>query len=118
MGTALLAEGRRKEALAAFEQALANKPDFPEAAYNLGNARRELGDLAGAIAAYRNALQLRPEYADAFSQVVHHRALACDWGDFEADQERLVEMVRRRVYDSPCSFFFTPTLHPRQPPRA
>ena len=57
MGTALLAGGRSKEAQAAFEQALAHRPDFPEAAYNLGNARRELGDLAGAIAAYQTALQ-------------------------------------------------------------
>ena len=108
MGTALLAEGRPKEALAAFEQALANKPDFPEAAYNLGNARRELGDLAGAIAAYRNALQLRPEYADAFSQLVHHRALACDWGDFETDQVRLLEMVRRGLPVPPFYLFSTP----------
>jgi protein O-GlcNAc transferase len=95
MGTALLAEGRADEAQAAFEQALAHRPDFPEAVYNLGNARRELGDLAGAIAAYRNALQLRPDYADAFSQLAHHRALACEWSDYEADQARLVEMVRR-----------------------
>ena len=97
LATALLVEGRAEEARAALEQALAHEPDFPEAFYNLGNACRELGDLSGAISAYRNALQLRPDYADAFSQLGHHRAQACEWSDFEADQAKLVEMVRQGI---------------------
>ena len=97
MGTALLAERRADEALMAFEQALTHKSDFPEAFYNLGNARRELGNLSGAIAAYREALRLRPDYTDAFSQLMYHRAQACEWDDYEADQEKLVDMVRRGV---------------------
>ena len=108
MGTALLAEGRPNEARAAFEQALANRPDFPEACYNLGNARRELGDLSGAIAAYQNALQLRPDHADVFSQLVHHRSLACEWSDRDADQARLLEMVRRGVRVPPFYLLSTP----------
>ncbi len=107
LGTALLAEGRHDEALAAFERALAERPDFPEAFYNLGNARRELGDLTGAIAAYREALRVRPDYADAFSQLMYHRALACEWDDYEADQEKLVDMVRRGVRVPP--FYLLPT---------
>ena len=108
MGTALLAEGRPDEARAAFEQALTHRPDFPEAFYNLGNAWRELGDLAEAIAAYRNALRLRPDYADAFSQLVYHRAQACDWDGYEADQEKLVDMVRRGVRVPPFYLLSTP----------
>jgi protein O-GlcNAc transferase len=94
LGAALLAQGYFDEALAAFEQALTYKSDFPEAFYNLGNAWRELGDLTKAIAAYRNALRLRPDYADAFSQLMYHRAQACEWGNYETDQEKLVDMVR------------------------
>ena len=108
IGTALLAAGRAAEARMAFEQALTHKPNFPEAFYNLGNACRERGDLTGAIAAYRNALRLRPEYADAFSQLVYHRAQACDWDNSEADQEALVEMVRRGVRVPPFSLLSTP----------
>src|ERR1700737_2455747 len=107
IGTALLAEGRPGEALMAFEQALTHKPDFAEAFYNLGNASRELGDLAGAIAAYRSALHLRPDYADAFSQLVYHRARACDWETCEADQNKLVEMVRHGVRVPPFYLFST-----------
>ena len=108
MGAALLAEGRTDEARAAFEKALAHRPDFPEASYNLGNAWRELGHLTEAIAAYRNALRLRPDYADAFCQLVYHRARACDWGDYAADQERLIDMVRAGVRVPPFYLFSTP----------
>jgi len=129
MGTALLAEGRADEALTAFEQALTHRPDFPEAFYNLGNAWRELGDLAAAIAAYRNALHLRPDYADAFCQLVYHRAQACEWGDTEADQEKLVDMVRQGVRVPPFYLLSTPAsasdqllcaqqwIRPIRPPR-
>ena len=108
MGTALLAEGRSDEALAAFEQALQLKLDFPEAFYNLGNVWRERGHLKQAIAAYRNALRLRPDYADAFSQLVYHRAQACEWDDYDADQEKLVGMVRRGVRVPPFYLLSTP----------
>jgi predicted O-linked N-acetylglucosamine transferase (SPINDLY family) len=108
MGAALLAEGRPGEARAAFEQALTHKSDFPEAFYNLGNAWRELGDLAEAITAYRNALRLRPDYTDAFSQLLYHRAQACEWGSHQADQDKLLDMVRAGVRVPPFYLLSTP----------
>jgi protein O-GlcNAc transferase len=108
VGTALLAEGRADEARIAFERALIHRSDFSEAFYNLGNAWRELGDLTAAMTAYRNALRLRPDYADAFCQLVYHRAQACEWGDHEADQEKLVGMVRRGVRVPPFYLLSTP----------
>jgi protein O-GlcNAc transferase len=108
LGTALLAQGRPAEAQAAFERALARRSDFPEAFYNLGNAWRELGDLTQAIAAYRNALRLRPDDADAFSQLVYHRAQACDWENYQADQEKLVDMARQGIRVPPFYLFATP----------
>ncbi|HUI95110.1 MAG TPA: tetratricopeptide repeat protein, partial [Xanthobacteraceae bacterium] len=92
---ALLAQGRPDAAVAALQQALALTPDYAEAYYNLGNARRELGELESAIAAYQTALRLRPDNADAFSQLVYHRWRACDWTDHAADQQKLIDMVRR-----------------------
>jgi protein O-GlcNAc transferase len=108
MGAALLAEGRADEARAAFEQALTHKPDFPEAFYNLGNAWRELGNLVEAIAAYRNALRLRPDYTEAFSQLMYHRAQACEWDNFQADQEKLLDMARQGVRVPPFYLLSTP----------
>ena len=108
MGTALLADRRPREALAAFEAALSQRPDFPEAFYNLGNAQRELGDLREAIAAYQHALHLRPDDPDAFSQLVYHRAQACDWDDYERDQETLVDKVRQGIRVPPFYLLSTP----------
>jgi protein O-GlcNAc transferase len=108
MGTALLGSGRPEEARQAFEQALVSRPDFPEAAYNLGNALRELGRLADAIAAWQRALQLRADYPDALSQLVHHRALACQWDHHAADQEELLAMVRNGVRVPPFYLLSTP----------
>jgi predicted O-linked N-acetylglucosamine transferase (SPINDLY family) len=108
LGTALLAEGRFDEARAAFEQALTYKPDFAEACYNLGNTWRELGNLTEAIALYRNALRIRPDYPEAFSQIVYHRAQACDWDNHAADQRQLVDMVRRGIRVPPFYLLSTP----------
>jgi hypothetical protein len=38
---------------------------MPEAHNNLGNLLRAMGDLVGAKASLKQALKLRPEYADA-----------------------------------------------------
>jgi predicted O-linked N-acetylglucosamine transferase (SPINDLY family) len=44
---------------------LALRPDFAEAHSNLGNALKGRGDLEGAIACYRRAVELRPGFAEA-----------------------------------------------------
>ena len=114
LGAVLLADGRPTEALEALQQASALKPDFPEACYNLGNVWRELGNLEQAIAAWRNALQLRPDYADAFSQLVYHRWRACDWDDYQACQEKLVDMVRKGLRVPPFYLLSTPACQEDQ----
>jgi predicted O-linked N-acetylglucosamine transferase (SPINDLY family) len=95
LGIALLARGQAAEAVTAFQRALALKPDYAEAFYNLGNAWRELGKPEGAIAAYGQALRLRPDDADAFSQLAYQRWRACDWSDYQADQQKLLDLVRQ-----------------------
>lgn len=66
-GTAHLAAGDRKPALEMLEQA-AKSPDpaiAAPAAYNLGNARLEARDAAGAVEAYKQALRLAPGHQNA-----------------------------------------------------
>jgi tetratricopeptide (TPR) repeat protein len=53
--------GEVAEAAAHFAAAVARKPDFAEAQYNLGNALMKLGRGEEAVAAYRHAAQLRPD---------------------------------------------------------
>jgi arylsulfatase A-like enzyme/Tfp pilus assembly protein PilF len=61
-GTGLLMSdaGRDREASQAFESALQYDPTNAVYAANLGNSRRALGDLDGAAAAYRRALDRAP----------------------------------------------------------
>jgi Flp pilus assembly protein TadD len=59
--------GRAVDAAAAFERAVSADPTNPSYWTNLGNARRELGDLDAADAAYRQALDVDGAHADALN---------------------------------------------------
>jgi tetratricopeptide (TPR) repeat protein len=59
----LQALGRPAEAARLYETILTRAPQDAESWNNLGNARRSAGDLAGAAAALREAVGLRPEVA-------------------------------------------------------
>jgi tetratricopeptide (TPR) repeat protein len=64
-GVALIALGRRDEALAAFSAALATVDGYPAALVNIGNLRLEEGALDDAIELYRAALRSDEDYAVA-----------------------------------------------------
>ncbi|MBK5969458.1 MULTISPECIES: tetratricopeptide repeat protein [Thiorhodovibrio] len=66
-GVMLKALLRLKEALQAYDRALALKLDYAEAHSNRGNALRNLGRLEEALQAYDQALALKPDYAEAHS---------------------------------------------------
>jgi predicted O-linked N-acetylglucosamine transferase (SPINDLY family) len=63
-GTAAAQAGRMADGIIALRRALELKPDFPEAAYNLGAAYRDAGNNDAALAAYRRAAELVPKFAD------------------------------------------------------
>lgn len=65
LGNSLRALRRLSEALAAYEQALAIKAEFPDACYNRGVALQDLGRYDDAIASYDRAIALRPGYVEA-----------------------------------------------------
>src|SRR5512146_134986 len=85
-------QGRLARARARLEYVVAAHPDHFMAQHNLGAVRQQLGDWAGAAAAYEAALALRPEASDtrqalavAFAilgligeAIDQHRALAGD----------------------------------------
>lgn len=60
------AQNDTQKAVAQLEEAVLLRPDFAEAWSDLGLARRTILDDAGALAAYKRAVQLRP--ADAVAQ--------------------------------------------------
>ena len=58
-----------EEAIRYYTAALALRPGTPETCVDLGNALWKIGDLDGAIGAYRDALDGHPDYAGAHDQL-------------------------------------------------
>ena len=58
-----------QEAELLLRKAIAIKPDFPEAHYNLGNTLTDLGELQEAELSLRQAIELKPNYAKAHSNL-------------------------------------------------
>ncbi len=61
--------GSSNAAIAAYRQAIALRPNYPEAHYNLGNGLFDTGHFDEALAACRQAIALRPGYAEAYSNL-------------------------------------------------
>lgn len=51
------------------QQCIRVDPNFAEAYGNLGNALKELGDVAGAVQFYLKALKLKPRFSDAYNNL-------------------------------------------------
>lgn len=83
LGNALLALGRRDEAIASYRQALALQEDFAEAHCNLASALLEGDEIDAAVASGRRAVSLKPALADAHGNL----------GNALARQGRLDEAV-------------------------
>ena len=64
-GAALERLGQFDQSIEAFNKALAIKPDYVEAHYNLGNTLKRYGKLDEAIQAYQKSLAIKPDYAEA-----------------------------------------------------
>lgn len=90
LGSALKAQGRFEEAVAAHRQALSIHPDFPEARFNLGNALLRLGRLSEAVTAYRDALRTRPDWPDPWVNLGNALRLS---GDLDA----AIDAYRRAI---------------------
>ena len=69
LGYALQGAGQPEKALAAYRDALALRPDYPEAQNNLGNALKALDRPEEAVVAYGRALTLQP----AFTSILFNR---------------------------------------------
>ena len=53
------------DAVKSYEKAVAIKPDYADAHFNLGNILRDLGELDGAIKSFVKTIEIMPEYDEA-----------------------------------------------------
>jgi tetratricopeptide (TPR) repeat protein len=79
------------ERLRLYSGAIRLKPDYADAFYNRGIARRSRGNFEGAIKDYSEAIRLKPDYAAAF----YNRGIARSAkGDFDAAINDYSEAIR------------------------
>jgi tetratricopeptide (TPR) repeat protein len=71
LGTTLLHQGRREEALKTFDKAVQLDPNDADLWSNLGNILAEMQRPADAILSYQHALKLNPRHWDAAHQCGH-----------------------------------------------
>ena len=65
LGEALLARGRKQDAIPHLREALRLRPDYPECLNSLGAALAGAGETDEAMRAFREAVRLRPAYGSA-----------------------------------------------------
>ena len=61
--------GQLDASVVAYKKAIAIKPDYAEAYYNMGNALKDQGKLEEAIEAYNKALAIKPDNAEAYNNM-------------------------------------------------
>lgn len=74
LAVVLAADGRHEQATDLLTAVLAADPDNAEAHYGLGLLAASAGDAAGAQAAFRAAVGLRPDFAEAWQQLLESRS--------------------------------------------
>ena len=101
-GALLRSLHRHHEALERFNRILQTDPDHPAALGNCGILLTEFKQGPRAIALFERLLQVKPDYDYGLGLLFYERLHLCDWTDFEALQERIVQGVRegRRVCKS------------------
>lgn len=84
LGDKLAQQGKLDEAIAAWEQAIALKPDFAEAYCEIGIVQRHQGKFQQAIIPLQKAIELKPDYCIAYQ---HLCAILRDLSDLAAARE-------------------------------
>lgn len=88
-------QGRTAEAIAHYERALLLNSGLAEVHQNFGSALAQCGRTVDAIAALRRALALKPDYPAALVQVANLNGELCDWGNREAEEAQVLDLMRR-----------------------
>ena len=95
LAIALQEQGRPAEAIEHYERALLLNSGLAEVHQNLGSALAQSGLTVDAIAALRRALALKHDYPEALVQVAHLNGELCDWSQREAEEARVLDLMRR-----------------------
>lgn len=95
-GTALLKLRDHEAALASIDKAIQHKGDDAAAYANRGKVLSMLARYQEALAAYDKAVALQSDQADIEGYRLHAKSHICDWTNFDADCDQLIDSIRNR----------------------
>ena len=90
-----------------FSQAIGLRPDHASAYLNLGVLQKDRSRFGEAEKNFRYALALDPESGNALAQAYYCARHRCDWSTLFADEERLLNLLKRGSSDIPPFIFLT-----------
>jgi predicted O-linked N-acetylglucosamine transferase (SPINDLY family) len=94
--TLLHSMNRQLDAIKALEEALAVSPQDQKSLSNKGYLLTEFKQNALAASVFKHLLTLNPDYEYAEGLHALARLHSCDWTDFEANKQRIIEGVRAK----------------------
>uniref|UniRef100_A0A672L243 UDP-N-acetylglucosamine--peptide N-acetylglucosaminyltransferase 110 kDa subunit n=1 Tax=Sinocyclocheilus grahami TaxID=75366 RepID=A0A672L243_SINGR len=68
---------------------------------------KDSGNIPEAIASYRTALKLKPDFPDAYCNLAHCLQIVCDWTDYDERMKKLVSIVADQLERNRL-----PSVHP------
>src|SRR4029078_5116401 len=92
------------EALQQFREALARKPDYPDALYMIGTVLKQQGALADVVTHFKQAIALRPQSAES------HRSLGQALGQIGDKAAAAAELAEADRPDPPTADAPTSTV--------
>ncbi|MCP1913437.1 MULTISPECIES: tetratricopeptide repeat protein [Bradyrhizobium] len=104
-GSALFRLRHHEAALASIDKSIRHKGDDAAAYANRGKVLSVLARYPEALAAYDKAVALKPDQADIEGYRLHAKSHICDWAGFDAECDRLVELIRTRNATTPPFLF-------------
>lgn len=116
LGNAQRQLGKPQEALRSFQYAQKWLVNDAELHNNMGNVLRELGDLGGAIAEYKKAVEIQPKLYHALTHLIHQQQHVCDWADLEPRIKQIQDCVNQQqsAQISPFAFIGMPNTTPSE----
>jgi predicted O-linked N-acetylglucosamine transferase (SPINDLY family) len=100
-GSILLEFKEWNAALASFNRCIEIDASIFHAHHNRGHALIELKQHVAGIASYEQALILDPNFRFLFGTRAHAKMHICDWGEFEADVDRMTSGILADAMVSP-----------------
>lgn len=96
-GSSLLEKNNKKAALIFFLKAVGVDPQSAECHTTIGSIHKDCGNFTDAVVSYNMALNIIPNFPDAYCNLVHCSLLTCDWSDYENRILKLKEIVAEQI---------------------